>query len=199
MFNTSWLAESFSNRDLFDEALDAHAGCASEYGDGCPEAGIYIGELEKRLAGWLVTPPPVIRFFQYSYGWLSNFELANGFKGATLEHDYQAAKTTDVKLRTRILNAPSPALAKSYTKKAVLPVDWDTFKFTVMRNLVHVKFSWDYNPKLAHKLLMTGESIIEEGNTWHDLVWGRCWCKIHNGDGENHLGKLLMQRRKELE
>lgn len=35
--------------------------------------------------------------------------------------------------------------------------------------------------------------INNEGNTWGDKFWGVC-----DGEGENHLGKLLMEVRAEL-
>ena len=43
-------------------------------------------------------------------------------------------------------------------------------------------------------LLATGEEYLVEGNTWGDKYWGVC-----GGIGLNHLGKLLMQVRDELE
>ncbi|NWN81082.1 NADAR family protein, partial [Bacillus sp. (in: firmicutes)] len=46
---------------------------------------------------------------------------------------------------------------------------------------------------LKNKLLQTGESILIEGNTWGDKIWGVC-----NGVGENKLGKILMKVRNEL-
>ena len=34
-----------------------------------------------------------------------------------------------------------------------------------------------------------------EGNTWHDVYWGVDLC---TGEGENHLGKILMAQRQEF-
>lgn len=41
--------------------------------------------------------------------------------------------------------------------------------------------------------LATQSGHLEEKNTWHDTFWGTC-----QGEGLNHLGKLLMQLREQL-
>ena len=50
-------------------------------------------------------------------------------------------------------------------------------------------------PEFKEKLLATGEMHLEEGNNWNDTFWG---VDLKTGKGENHLGKLLMKIRKEL-
>jgi predicted NAD-dependent protein-ADP-ribosyltransferase YbiA (DUF1768 family) len=46
---------------------------------------------------------------------------------------------------------------------------------------------------MREMLLLTGDCELVEGNTWGDKFWGVC-----DGEGENHLGKLLMKIRAEL-
>lgn len=41
-------------------------------------------------------------------------------------------------------------------------------------------------------LLDTGNKTLKEGNYWKDLYWG---VDLRTGEGENHLGKILMQLR----
>lgn len=60
-----------------------------------------------------------------------------------------------------------------------------------MRRLVWRKFTDD--PYLAELLLATGDEELVEGNVWGDTFWGVC-----EGKGENWLGKILMDIRKEL-
>jgi len=60
-----------------------------------------------------------------------------------------------------------------------------------MRHLVREKFTT--YPTMTKALLSTGEVELIEGNYWHDRFWGVC-----QGQGENHLGRLLMQIRSEL-
>ena len=44
-------------------------------------------------------------------------------------------------------------------------------------------------------LVATGDAIVIEGNTWRDTYWG---VDLKTGEGENHLGKILMRVRSEL-
>ena len=67
--------------------------------------------------------------------------------------------------------------------------DWEDRKLDVMTKLLKEKFT---NPDLKEKLLATGDQLLVEDNTWGDRFWGQV-----GGVGENHLGKLLMQVRKE--
>ena len=60
-----------------------------------------------------------------------------------------------------------------------------------MYKLLQQKFS--KNSILGKKLEATGQQDLVENNTWNDTFWGVC-----NGKGQNNLGKLLMQVRKEL-
>ena len=47
-------------------------------------------------------------------------------------------------------------------------------------------------PALAAALLATGDAVLQQGNTWGDRYWGK---DLRTGEGENHLGRLLMERR----
>ena len=60
-----------------------------------------------------------------------------------------------------------------------------------MAYLVREKFTT--NQKLQKQLLATGDQHLEETNKWGDTFWGVC-----NGVGSNHLGKILMKVRDEL-
>jgi len=51
------------------------------------------------------------------------------------------------------------------------------------------KFS---DPDLRNRLLATGDAELVEGTTWGDVTWG---IDLNTGEGENHLGKLLMELR----
>ena len=65
-------------------------------------------------------------------------------------------------------------------------------KCDVMYDILYEKFT--QNEDLKEKLLRTvGEEIVE-CNTWGDRYWG-----VFKGEGQNHLGKLLMELREELQ
>lgn len=132
--------------------------------------------------------------FQGEYRWLSNFWPAlvifDGDYYPTVEHAYQAAKTTDRSARIRIHRAETPGLAKKLGRGLAMRPDWDTFKLEVMLILLRQKFT---DPELRRKLLETGDRELIEGNTWGDRFWGVC-----GGTGENHLGKILMHVREAI-
>jgi ribA/ribD-fused uncharacterized protein len=142
--------------------------------------------------------PAKIPEFQGEYRFLSNFWPAEviyeGITYPTAEHAYQAAKTLDVEQRKKIAAMKTPAEAKSAGRALKLRDDWETAKFTVMEDVVHYKFT--HHDDLRARLLATNDAILEEGNTWNDRVWGIC--PPNSGQGENHLGKILMTIRSEL-
>ena len=53
--------------------------------------------------------------------------------------------------------------------------------------------------ELREKLKATGDATLIEGNHWHDNRWGKCTCdKCQNKEGQNWLGKILMEIRETL-
>lgn len=136
--------------------------------------------------------PEVIDSFDGDYRWLSNFWPCEvEFEGEmypSVEHAYQAAKTTDPTLRKVIAEAKTPGKAKKLGNGLALRNDWQTVKMVVMEQLLRQKFA--PSSELATKLLETGSKELVEGNWWGDVYWGVC-----KGNGENNLGKLLMKIR----
>jgi ribA/ribD-fused uncharacterized protein len=114
----------------------------------------------------------------------------------TVEHAYQAAKSIDYKTRREISRLDKPGDAKRKGNKIKLRGDWEKIKLQVMEELVRQKFT--RHALLRDKLLATGEEELIEGNNWGDHFWG---CIQTNGGwhGYNHLGKILMKVRKDLQ
>ena len=137
----------------------------------------------------------VINQFRGKYRFLSNFAdspfVYNGLKYPTVEHAFQALKTDDLNEHEKIRFAPTPAEAKNMGRKIVMKVGWEDIKIGVMLNLVREKFK--QNDDLRMKLFDTGDEELQEGNWWGDKFWGIC-----EGEGENHLGKILMIVREEF-
>ena len=134
--------------------------------------------------------------FQGEYRWLSNFWFAKietrwGVY-PTVEHAFTAAKTFDKEDRLRIARLAYPADAKRYGRRVVLRDDWLDVRLRVMKMAVEAKFH--QHADLAQKLLETGNRELIEGNTWNDRFWGVC-----RGQGENHLGRILMDVRSHLQ
>lgn len=129
------------------------------------------------------------------YAFLSNYAEAvvtlDGVEYPTVEHAYHAAKSFDKDHRLRVASALTPGMAKKLGQSVTLRSDWETVKLDVMEGLLRQKFS---HIKLILALLATGDADLIEGNWWHDTFWG---VSFTSGEGENHLGKLLMKIREE--
>jgi ribA/ribD-fused uncharacterized protein len=134
--------------------------------------------------------------FQGMYRWLSNFwtapiqfiHVGRAWIAPTVEHAFQACKTTDADRIAWVLSASTPGEAKRRGRQLKLRANWDSIKMDVMEAMLRLKFSM---PELRAKLLATDGRLVE-GNKWNDVFWGVC-----NGHGENHLGRLLMKIREE--
>jgi ribA/ribD-fused uncharacterized protein len=135
-----------------------------------------------------------IKGFSGEFSWLSNFTAVevefDGDVFPSVEHAYVAAKTFDPVLRKQIKSLPANK-AKRFGSKITLIPDWDIIKLEVMMDLLRQKFKQEPFRSL---LLATGDAYIEETNWWKDTFWGVC-----NGVGRNHLGKMIMEIRKELQ
>lgn len=132
--------------------------------------------------------------FKDEYFFLSNFYEVpveyDGLKYGSSEAAYQAQKCEFPSKRKEFQNL-SPSKSKSLGKKVTLREDWDEVKYKVMLEIVRNKFK--QNSELKEKLIATGDTYLEEGNWWGDIIWGVC-----NGIGKNILGKILMKVRDEL-
>lgn len=131
----------------------------------------------------------------------SNFQDAevflDGILCPTVEHAYQAAKTSDEEWRTKIIDALTPGKAKRLGRKVPLRDDWEEVKLEVMEDFLRQKFA----PGTHHAVnLRQSRGSITEFNRWHDNYWGDCTCdRCDLIKGENHLGRLLVKIRVELE
>lgn len=136
--------------------------------------------------------------FKGDYRWLSNFHMIDvewqGDTYRSTEHAYQAAKTEDPDQRREIREAKTPGKAKRLGQKVTLHKLWvekeRICKLATMKGILRKKFE---DPLLREKLIQTGRHHLVEGNDWDDKFWGVC-----NGEGENHLGRILMDIRAEI-
>jgi ribA/ribD-fused uncharacterized protein len=139
----------------------------------------------------------MIKEFQGEFRFLSNFApspiVYNGAVYKTGEHLYQALKAADEKDHINIRFAPHAGAAKKLGKTITVREDWDVIKDDIMKTVVSLKFK--QNPKLAAKLLATGDQELQEGNWWGDVHFG---ISLKTGEGQNVLGKILVEVRSEL-
>lgn len=132
--------------------------------------------------------PDIDQFDGPNY-FLSNFYVESD--GKTVEHRFQAAKSLTPSQAKRIYEAESAYSAKYYGRSCTLRPDWEEVKNDIMYNLVKEKFQ---DPLLKRLLDETGDAYLTEGNTWNDKYWG---VDLRTGEGENHLGMILMRVRGE--
>ena len=134
---------------------------------------------------------------------LSNFHPVEitwqGITYPSVEHFYQAQKVTGlsnsdaavVRARQAIAALKTPGEAKVAGRK--YPQMSERKRIEVMRYALEQKFAEDTD--LAQQLMATGEAQLLEKNTWGDVYWG-----VNSaGEGENRLGKMLMDIRRDLQ
>ena len=142
----------------------------------------------------------VINSFKGKYSFLSNFSQSQiDYEGLTYysaEAAFQAQKCSTVEGKIKYTLIKNPLRAKQMGRKEILPVNWSEKSYDIMYSILKKKFS---NPVLKEKLLSTEDAYLEEGNTWHDNIWGNCSCdKCKDKVGLNYLGKMLMKIREEI-
>lgn len=144
-----------------------------------------------------------ITSFRDDYAFLSNFYASkihlDGIEYPTLEHAFQAQKTSSMLTKIEIANAKTPAEAKRLGGAVELKPGWEDKKVLIMHEvLLPLKFSPSEHPGLVKRLLRTGDRQLVELNTWGDVIWG-VRARVRNSDtlwfGKNLLGEGLMQIR----
>ena len=139
--------------------------------------------------------PTSIERFCEEYAFLSNFHpspiVYAWHAYATVEHLFQASKAVGPLDCEYVRLAPTPSAAKARGRRVSCRPDWNDVRLDVMAACLALKFA--QGSPLAARLLATGDASLIEGNTWGDSYWGVC-----RGIGENHLGRLLMERREAL-
>ncbi|MEM9949678.1 MAG: NADAR family protein [Cyanobacteria bacterium P01_D01_bin.36] len=130
------------------------------------------------------------------------FELSNfypqGFEEAgkywpSVEHYFQGQKFDNAAYREKIRTSGSPKNAKTLgqSREYKLRDDWEAVKDDIMLHALRQKFR---HPKLRQLLLETNDNDLIE-NSPYDKYWGIG----QDGQGQNRLGKLLMQVRSEIQ
>ena len=143
-------------------------------------------------------PPAPVAVATTVGGFRGAFEFCRNFYPAKVEYlgltfrcsegAYMAAKFTDPAFQQRFCGLTgNEAKQLGKTKHPSYRKDWEAVKVSVMREVLASKFS---DPKLQETLLATVGTELVEVNWWGDRFWGVC-----KGEGQNHLGRLLMELR----
>lgn len=140
------------------------------------------------------TKQKAIKYFRGKNAFLDNgYPVRIEYEGMTfpsVEAAFQAAKSWDVRHRLACSKADTPVIAKRLGRKVALRPDWEEKKLAIMKELLEQKFRYF---ELRHQLLSTGDAELVAGNQQGDGFWGQV-----KGEGENHLGRLLMEVREEI-
>ena len=138
----------------------------------------------------------ILTFTTEEYRWLSNMTRVNihhkGLCYPSTENFYQAMKYCDRETRLHISKL-SPFASKKYSREwCITNENFDSMKLEIMLYAQRKKYQEE---PFRSMLLATGECLLEEGNWWGDKFWG---VDIKTREGENHLGKIIMKVRSEL-
>jgi ribA/ribD-fused uncharacterized protein len=139
-----------------------------------------------------------IKFYRTKdpHGFMGNFYKARFFIYGRwwdfVEAPYQAQKTYVQSEQDEIWAAKKAMESRNLGQKVTMRPDWDQVKRQVMKECVMAKFL--QHPDLRKQLMETGdEELIEDSPI--DAWWG---CG-KDGTGQNVLGQVLMEVRKELQ
>jgi ribA/ribD-fused uncharacterized protein len=139
----------------------------------------------------------MITQFKDQYRFLSNFYPSPiRFRGKlyqSVEYAYMSAKSNDKEWKKMCADADlKQSKIKKKSQHLVLVPNWESIKINVMHECLELKFTQEpYRTWLYY----TGDQHLQETNTWGDRFWG---VDMETGEGENHLGKLLMEVREKL-
>ncbi len=140
-----------------------------------------------------------VYFYEQDFYVLSNFSAFcldwHGHRFMTSEAAYHWMKfyQTRAGVAGLIRRAPSAHQAFKIAEEwrtSVRP-DWADIRVGIMRDILRAKVA--QHEYVRRKLLATGDRVLIE-DSWRDDFWG--WGP--NRDGQNMLGKLWMQVRREL-
>lgn len=140
----------------------------------------------------------VVLFYEGRHYMLSNCSAHalyfNGISCPTAEHAYQGSKFSETSMRLFVSKQISPLGAKkvAHNNRDKYRSDWEEVKLRVMEEILRVKLTT--HSEVREALLETGQAEIMEDSP-SDSFWG----SGPDGRGQNHLGKIWMKLRAELQ
>lgn len=139
----------------------------------------------------------ILTFTTPNTRWLSNMApVPISFEGITYpstENFYQAMKYSSHDVRLEI-SKMTPYAAKKFSRAN--PMTNGAFEANKLRVMTYAQRKKYAQEPFQQMLLLTGDAHLEEGNWWGDRFWGT---DIKTREGENHLGKIIMDVRKDIQ
>lgn len=140
--------------------------------------------------------PDTINRFQGSYSFLSNRYACQlewqGLRYENAEAAFQSSKLVDVADR-KVFCRCGPDKAAQKGNQLVPPPQWEDERLGIMESIVEAKFA--QHPELMQRLCDTAGKLLIHGNSRGETFWG---IDLYSWQGENHLGKILMNIRKKF-
>ena len=131
---------------------------------------------------------------------LQNMLVVNGLEYRSSEALYQACRFPDhPEIQEKVREQKSPMAAKMVSKPHRADKcreDWDEVRVDVMRWVLRVKLSCNFNQISSGLEATQGQDIVEI-STKGDKFWGTVDDGNGNLDGKNNMGVLLMELRDE--
>ena len=122
-----------------------------------------------------------------------------GIRYRSAEHAYKAGQARRAAVRNWLRNAPTAqlvALSGERLPKSETVQGWSRRRIPLMRRILKAKFT--QHPDLRRLLLGTGVRRLVE-HAPDDNPINRFWSEIKGSRaGKNHLGRLLMELRRDL-
>lgn len=114
------------------------------------------------------------------------------FTFSSAEAAYQCLKQPRLtKAKVALFQVMTPSTAKQYGQTIPLRADWEHVKIAAMQYVLEAKFT---NQSMRTALLNTNDEPLI-----HLSPWDRYWGVDNMGNGENHLGRLLMDLRERIQ
>lgn len=149
-----------------------------------------LNEIKYDIANYQIEIFPLDNFSPFGL-------IMNDLYFSTSEHAFQYLKFIDTnkELAEKIRTALSPDEARNiaHKNKKYRPSNWSDLKYNKMKEVLKLKVN--QNPKVKEVLLNTNDLMIAECCVDEDIDWGI----DNNNQGENHLGKIWMDIREELQ
>ncbi len=142
---------------------------------------------------------PLEKFFIYFSPYTAHALEIEGKIYPTVEHAYQCARYTDLKIIEEIRNARSPMLAwvvsSKYKHLQKPEFKNEEHKLSVMKNLMRLKA--EQHEEIRKALIESGDLKIVKHITTYPPGDG-FWDDGEDGTGLNHMGRMWMEIREEL-
>ena len=137
--------------------------------------------------------PDVINQFKGEYDFLNNRFgcrfVWQGLQYGSVEAAFQSSKCVDESERKAYAGCSADKAALK-GKELVPYSGWEDDCLDLMESIQRVKF--EQNSALMKKLIDTGNRLLINGNNKQETYWG---VDLYSWQGENHLGKIIMNIR----